>query len=747
MDLRVDVAVAAPMWRALSYSVPAELAALVRPMARLVVPLRGRRTLGFALAKAAPGDCKDLKPIDDVLDDAQDSTLWPGSMLRFFERAAAHYQVPLGQALAWSLPAGLGSLKAGGAQAAAREKTSPIAHFRQGPAETRPRVGTKADLLLQRLEAKGACPLDLLRGDFPRVTAMAKSLERAGWLRITHQHLVRDLLGHPIVPEPRPQALTPHQEQAMADISQAMEAKAFEPLLLYGVTGSGKTEIYLQAAEEALAAGRGALILAPEISLCLRLEGALCQRLGADKVAVLHSGLSPAARRSQWRAIAEGHRPVVVGARSAVFAPLANPGIICVDEEQDESYKQSDRMRYHARDLALLRGQEQSCPVVLGTATPAVTTYHRSISGEIKTLSLPKRVMDAKLPRLEVVDLREAGKLIGGFLSPRLASELQHTVEAGRQAMVFLNRRGFAPALICTSCGKTAGCPACSLSLTMHKSRRALVCHTCGHTRPLPKECPTCGADGKEMRPLGLGTEQVAETLAELRPEWRIARFDSDTANRPAKLRKLLSAVAKHEVDVLVGTQMITKGHHFPLIALVGVLLMDQAIAIPDFRSAERAYQLLTQVSGRAGREGGPGLVVVQTFDPAHLAIRASVDHSPAMFYDSELADRRALGYPPFSRLVGLRLEGANESATGRAADQLARHLHQARGQLAPEVSVLGPSPAPVQRAKGRYRFLLLIKAPSHSQAAKVLRLATHRMGRMPSGVRLISDVDPVSLV
>ena len=747
MALRVEVAVAAPLWRPLSYSAPAELAGMVRPLARVVVPLRGRRALGFALDQPRPGDTAGLKAIHDVLDDPTSPTLWPANMLRFFERAAAYYQVPLGQALAWSLPAGLGSLASAGSRAERRQRTAPVAHFRPGPAETRPRPGTKAAELLDRLAAEGPCPLDWLRRDFPRVTAMANKLELAGWLKITHQPLVRDLLGRPIVPEPRPERLSPHQQQALEAVTAAMERRTFEPFLLYGVTGSGKTEVYLQAAEAAVAAGRGALVLAPEISLCLRLEGALRDRLGQDKVAVLHSGLSPAARRGQWQAIADGRRPVVVGARSAVFAPLANPGIICVDEEQDEAYKQSERLRYHARDLALLRGQEQACPVVLGTATPAVTTYFRAQRGEIKTLSLPQRVKQAELPQLEIVDLRTAGPLAGGFLSRRLARALEQTVARQHQAIVFLNRRGFAPALICPACGRSAGCPACALSLTLHKSRRALVCHTCGHQRPLPKTCPNCGAEGGQMRPLGLGTEQVVEQLTELYPSWRIARFDSDTAGRPAKMGKLLKQVADHQVDVVVGTQMITKGHHFPLIALVGVLLMDQTTAIPDYRSAERAYVLLTQVAGRAGREGGPGRVIVQTFDPEHLAVRAAAAHRPEIFHDQELEDRRALGYPPFRRLVGLRVEGAGEAAAAAAAARLAEHLDQARRQLAPAVQVLGPSPAPIPRVRGRYRFLLLIKSPSHSQAAAVLRLATHRLGAMPAGVRLVIDVDPVSLV
>jgi primosomal protein N' (replication factor Y) len=488
------------------------------------------------------------------------------------------------------------------------------------------------------------------------------------------------------------------------------------------------------------------LVLTPEIGLALRLEGLLRDRLGAEVVAVLHSGLTPAARRGQWRAIASGHARVVVGARSAVFAPLADPGVICVDEEQDEAYKQEDRLRYHGRDLALLRGQEQSCPVLLGTATPAVTTWQRARAREMTLLSLPRRIGEARLPRMEVVDLRSAGRLEAGFLSGRLKQALADTVAQGRQAVLFLNRRGFAPAYICAACGKPVGCPACSLSLSLHQERGLLICHTCGHQRPLPPACPGCGGLAEGMKPLGLGTEAVASRLAEIMPGLRLARLDRDTATTPTQLRQVLRQVAEHQVDVVVGTQMIGKGHHFPLIGLVGVLLADQALALPDFRAAERAYTLLTQVAGRAGRAGGPGLVIVQTFDPHHHALRAAVTHQPEEFYRTELEERRALGYPPFTRLMLLRLDALNEGAAQRAAKGLCRRLEEARRRVAPEARLLGPAPAPVARVQSRWRWVALLKAPAASSLGAVLRLGLHLMGPLPAGVRLAVDVDPLSV-
>lgn len=742
----IDVAVAAPLWQGLTYALSPELAPLVNPLTRLLVPLRGKPRLGFALGHPQPGDSQGLRWVMDVVDDVSGPPAWPPALLGFFTRAAAHYQAPLGQALAWCLPAGLGSVspqKAG----PIRSEQEAMAALRQGRGRNLPRAGTQAARILEILKQQGPQSLPELRRQFPRATALCKKLEAQGWVSITHRPLVRDLLGRPLWPEPRPQRLSEDQQTALGSLAPAIEKGEFRPFLLHGVTGSGKTEVYLACCEKALARGRQALILTPEIGLCLRLEGLLRSRFNPEKVAVLHSGLTPAARRGQWLAIASGKAQMVVGARSAVFAPLQRPGIICVDEEQDEGYKQEDRLRYNARDLALLRGQEQSCPVLLGTATPSVTTIHRAHKGELTLLSMPRRIQKASLPRLEVVDLRSAGRLQAGFMSSRLHQALRETVAQGRQAILFLNRRGFAPALLCPSCGRTLGCPACSLSLTLHQGRGRLLCHTCGHERPIPSTCPECGAPAEQMKPLGLGTEAVAARLAELEPGMRLARLDRDTAGDPKKLGALLKQIADHQVDVVVGTQMITKGHHFPLISLVGVLLADQALALPDFRAGERAFILLTQVAGRAGREQGPGLVIVQTYDPEHHALRAAVSQDWQGFYQTELSERRALGYPPFKRLMSLRLEGARESAVMRAAGELARHLESSRLRAKSSIQVLGPAPAPVARTQGRFRYLILMKSASPAALGRTLHLARHKLGDLPAGVRLMVDVDPLSLI
>jgi primosomal protein N' (replication factor Y) (superfamily II helicase) len=745
VTLRVEVALAAPLWRPLTYGAPPELAPLIGPLTRLTVPLRGRPRLGFALGPPEEGPGQGIKPISDVLDEAGSAQMLPPELLGFFQRAAAYYQAPLGQVLAWALPSGLSGGSASKMGPAGGK--APVAAYRQGPDDTLPRSGTQAARVLMRLQNEGPLPLSVLRQEFPRITQLARKLEAAGWLSISHQAIATDLLGLPILPEPQPEAYTDAQQAALDAITPAISAHEFKSFLLYGVTGSGKTEVYVAACQAALAAGRQALLLTPEIGLCLRLEGLLKDRLGADQVSVLHSGLSPALRRGQWQAIARGRTPLVVGARSAVFAPLDNLGVICLDEEQDESYKSSDRLRYNARDLALLRGQEQSCPVLLGTATPAVTTYWRAQQGQIELLSLPKRVKQAVLPKMEVVDLRSAGRLAGGFLSIRLKQALEQTLADGRQAILFLNRRGFAPALICPACGQRVGCPSCSVSLTLHKGAGKLLCHTCGFAQGLPRECPSCAAPGEDMRPLGLGTEQVTDTIAELIPGARVARLDRDAASSPAKLRKLLKAIINRELDIIVGTQMIAKGHHLPGIGLVGILLADQALSIPDFRAAERAYVLMTQAAGRAGREGKAGLVIVQTYDPHHHALAAALAHDGPAFYDHELAERRDLAYPPFARLIGLRIEGTSEHLVSHYSGTISRHLDIARGKIEPRAQVLGPAPAPIAKSKGRYRYLILLKSPSASAGSRMLSLAQHSAGPPPGGVRLIVDVDPTTLM
>jgi primosomal protein N' (replication factor Y) len=724
--------------RPLTYLVPSDLRPLIRPLSRVLVPLRKRQVIGFAINLPYPAPAPEgLKALSDVLDSA---ACLPPSMLDFFVAAAGYYQARLGHFLEQALPAGLGRLQP---QAVRRRPPSQPLISRAPLSPCPEGLKPQASRLLDIIGQQSPITLNALKQLFPRAAYWLPGLEKAGLVKISM--IARDdpLDSYIITPEARPLVLSSEQEEALRTIAPALAEGRFQSFLLHGVTGSGKTEIYLRACEQALAAGRGALLLVPEIGLCLRLQALLQTRFGTEAVAVLHSGLTPAQRRRQWERLASGSARLALGARSAVFAPLANPGVICVDEEQDEAYKQEDRLRYNGRDLALLRGREQGCPVILGSATPSVTTWYQAGQGRHTVLRLGRRIHNTPLPRMELIDLR-AAPLLHGFLSPRLYQALADNQAAGKQALLFLNRRGFAPAMLCGQCGETLVCPACSLSLTWHQNRQRLVCHLCGHMRPLPLRCPRCHSPADKFRALGLGTEAVEEKLRQLRPEWRLARLDRDSAASPEQLGKILQQVINQEVDILIGTQMLSKGHHFPNLALVGVLLADQGLNQPDFRAAERAYTLLTQVAGRAGRQEEQGLVLIQSFNPHHHALRAAIEHDEKSFYDQELQERQALGYPPFSRLVSLRLESLQEEKARNLALQLQRHLLAAGRKLKFSAPILGPSPAPVLKVKHHFRYYLLIKAANSRQAAAILRLGLYHMGDLPAQTRLSIDIDPL---
>lgn len=737
-DYQIEV-VSGAVEQPLSYLVPRHFVPLIKPLSRVMVPLQKRHVMAFCLGRPYVGQGGKLRPVADVLDDV---TCLPPEMLKFFERAAAYYQAPLGKFLEQALPAGLGKLRHQDARSLKAQLLVELLDKQESedlPAQMRS--------LLDILQASGPLWLAGLKERFPRASYWLPRMEKLGLVKITRHSLIRDITGGIIHPEAAPEAMTAEQEEAIAHINSAVRAGAFKSFLLHGVTGSGKTEVYLAACREALALGKTALILVPEIGLCLRLQSILESRLQEGDVAVLHSGLSPAARRQQWAALASGRARVALGARSAVFAPLSNLGVICVDEEQDEAYKQEDRIRYNGRDLALLRGQEQDCPVVLGSATPSLASYYMAGQGRHQLLHMPKRVRNLALPRMEMIDLRTTPGLEGGFLSPRLYQALKETKELGQQSILFLNRRGFAPAIICAKCGEKISCPACSLSFTWHEGKQRLVCHLCGTIRRLPAACSNCRSGAENFKPLGLGTEAVEAKIKELQPHWRLARLDRDTAANPAQLKHILRQVLNREVDVLIGTQMLSKGHHFPGIRLVGVLLADQGLNQPDYRAGERAFTLLTQVAGRAGREHERGLVLVQTFNPHHHAIQAAFKHDSTGFYEQELDERRALGYPPFGRLISIRIDSVQEPLAREVSARLGGHLCQAMEKLRLKAQILGPAPASVAKVQHHWRYFLLIKAGSASQAARILRLGLFRLGEFPGQVKIMVDVDPLQLL
>jgi primosomal protein N' (replication factor Y) len=539
---------------------------------------------------------------------------------------------------------------------------------------------------------------------------------------------------------------TPHQEVALARIGVAVASGGHAAFVLHGVTGSGKTEVYLRAVEQVRTTGRQAIFLVPEIALTPQLLGRIRSRF-RDGVAVLHSGLSPAERASQWRKIRAGEVFLCVGARSAIFSPFSSLGLIVVDEEHDGAYKQEDGVRYQARDLALLRGRMEGAVVLLGSATPSAESYHRAREGGATLLALPERIGVQGMPEIAVLDLKGRSDRRGAdrYFTAELEAAIEETLARGEKAMLFLNRRGFAAALTCLDCGTTVQCKNCQVSLTYHQEYGGLLCHYCNVKRKEPEECAHCG--GHKLAQVGIGTERLLAWVSKRWKEARVARLDSDVTRRRGAYAEVLSGMHKGEVDILVGTQMIAKGHDFPEVTLVGVLLADLSMSFPDFRASERTFQILTQVSGRAGRGDQPGKVLLQTLSPDSPCIRKAAEHDYEGFMKGELAAREAMGYPPFGRMLMLRLWGGKQDGVREAADFVARELSApmaARG-----VRVLGPAPSPVARVKRRFHYQVLLVLPRDFPVGEVfpdlLRPLREQVRKL--GARLEADVDPYQMM
>lgn len=587
----------------------------------------------------------------------------------------------------------------------------------------------------------GRAPARELSGSFANVPAKLKALVRAGFVAVEHEEFYRPVLPTE-APIDRPVQLNQEQRTAVEALSRQ---QGFGTFLLWGVTGSGKTEVYLHTIATTLERGQTALVLVPEISLTHQVVDRVRARFG-ERVAVLHSGLSDGERWDEWRRIARGEVAIAVGARSAVFAPLPRLGLIVVDEEHDPSYKQEDGIRYHGRDVAVMRAKLSDCTVLLGSATPSMETFYNARLGRYELLRLSERVDDRPLPTVDIVDLRKApsaGRALQ--LTPKLVAALEANFIAQQQSLIFLNRRGFAAFLQCHACGEALSCPNCSVTLTLHRRIAALRCHHCDYTIPPPKSCPQCGA--LDLAAWGAGTEQVEEALHQLLPRARIGRMDRDTTSRKGAQREILAAWERREFDVLVGTQMVTKGHDVPGVTLVGVLNADQSLSFPDFRAGERTFQLVAQVAGRAGRGTIPGRVIVQTFQPEHEALRCAVHHDFASFAEHELAQRRELLYPPFSRAVQLRCEGEDPLATERIAQQLRQAAE--RSASAAGVVLAGPAPAPIERKARRHRWQLLLRGADGAKVRELARRARDQVqpAARKADVTLITDVDPNSML
>ncbi|HEY7529143.1 MAG TPA: primosomal protein N' [Gemmatimonadota bacterium] len=765
----VTVAFPVPLHREFTYALAADQP-VPPPGTRVRAAFGRRRAVGFVTGAAAtPPPGVEPHPLGGVLD-AEPSFSPP--LWELARWVAVYYAAPLGLVLKAMLPPALLRVRRGRPEAALRALAAPTRTFVEAVADAPPpelarRTPARARALAALLE-RGA-PVDALvfREESGTRAPVLADLARAGLVRFVD----RPVAGpRPEGAAPRGEAahpLTPDQERALEAIrSAAGRSRGFgdgsspgngdrghgRPVLLHGVTGSGKTLVYLRLVEEAVRAGGTAIVLVPEIGLTPR-TAARFEEAFAGRVAVLHSALSEGERLEAWRAMREGEIAVVVGARSAVFAPLRDVRVVVVDEEHESGYKQDEAPRYHARDVALVRARLEGALAMLGSATPSLESYANAQAGKLALVEMPRRVADRALPAVEIVDLRGRPPE-ERILSRPLRDAVAGALGAGRQALLLLNRRGFSAYLQCVDCGATAGCPHCRITLTLHRPRGGaaaaaeLRCHYCDHREPAPDLCPDCGGLALEGR--GLGTQQVEDAARAAFPGARIARMDHDTTGRKGAHRRLVEAMERVELDVLVGTQMIAKGHDFPGLDVVGVISADTGLNVPDFRSAERTFQLLAQVAGRPGRGPAPGRVLIQTYVPGHPAIAAAAAHDYRAFHLGEVVQRFEAGYPPAVRLAECVLSGEDEAAVADAARSLARDVESlvAARRLAEGERLIGvgPSSAPLARLRGRWRWHYLLKSTSPPVLDAVLgRLATR--WRPPKGVTLIIDRDPASLL
>jgi primosomal protein N' (replication factor Y) len=636
------------------------------------------------------------------------------------------------------------------------------------PAGVRGQAGTRMSTLLTpdpdlagrlqdlKLTAKQSTVLKLLVAAKGPVTAteLARSakctlapitlLRRKGLIRARSQRLPVPGGDDPPVPRKKHLTLNPDQQKALDAILQALHARRHQTVLVHGVTGSGKTEVYIQAIQEVVHFGRQAIVLVPEISLTPQTLERFRERF--EHVAVLHSHLSDAERHWQWQRIADGGVQVVVGARSAVFAPTPNLGLVILDEEHEASFKQEIAPRYHARDVALTRARAEDVPLVLGSATPSLETWHRAQTGQYRLIEMPSRVYGRPLPTVGTIDLRadEHSRHSRGAISRQLHAAMHHALTTGGQVILLLNRRGFSTHIQCPACGNVVRCPDCDIALTHHRTEEVALCHYCDYQIPTPSACPQCNFAG--IRYSGLGTQRLEAEVRSRFPEHPCLRMDTDTMQGRGSHQRALSAFRDGKVRILLGTQMIAKGLDFPNVTLVGVINADTALHLPDFRAAERTFHLVTQVAGRTGRGAKGGRVLVQTFSPEHPAIQAAARHDYAAFAQGELPLRKMLCYPPFTSMIRLVIRGPSEPLVSGFASQAAQRLSAALEGQAAGTRVLGPAPAPFSKLRGKFRYQIQLQSPD----AEAIRAAVSEVLRElkpPEDVQWIADVDPLDML
>ena len=599
---------------------------------------------------------------------------------------------------------------------------------------------------LQHARAGDWVPRKELQERYSYGVKLLSKLAGQGAVIKQNRRIYRSPLGDLLPFYPQPESLSEEQKAVLEKVKDALARRRYKPFLLHGVTGSGKTEVYLQAAAEVVASGRNVLVLVPEIALATQIEAHFISRF-KGRVALLHSGLSTGERFDEWWRVINKEVSIVIGARSAVFAPLQNIGLIIVDEEHDSSFKQADGLRYNGRDLAMVRAQSADSIVILGSATPSIVSHYHTLTAKFQLLKMTRRIGERQLPEASLVDLKDTlGRKNRGLFHPELQNELGSAYAASKQSILLLNRRGFATSVICRDCGTVVECSHCKVNLNRHRQKNLLLCHYCGFSLTGSIACRVCGSSN--LHALGFGTEKVEEEVRNLLPEANVARLDSDVAADRTRFLKILKAMRDKEIDVLVGTQMIAKGLHFPEVSLVGIVMADSGLGFPDFRAAEKTYQLITQVTGRAGRGDTRGKVVIQTLQPDHYAVVLAAGNDYEGLLKRELAIREEVGFPPYCRLVFIIVEDPEEQAARTASRTLGDLARQWCGSNDHQhsLTILGPAPAPIERLRDRYRWQILLKATRLHPLHSLVDWITTSF-QPPARTRVVIDIDPENML
>lgn len=730
----VEVAIPLPMKQLFDYKIPEYLQDKIVPFMRVLVPFRVQKIIGFVITIKAssyvPEDkCKEIIKILD------DFPVFSPTMFQFCNWWANYYQCSLGEALDACVPTHLESTLEKQQKCIQLTDPETVDNFIQEVQDKKPQQAKILRILKTSTEP---FVLDQVRNKLNISISPFQTLEKKGIIKVIYKSQEKDIFSNiPALTKKIPK-LTDEQQCALDYIKYAIQMEKYQTFLLLGITGSGKTEVYLQAIQEVVSRGKEAIVLVPEIALTPQTVSRFKQRF--PKIAVLHSELTESQRVYQWKKIHNGEIQVVIGPRSALFAPTKNLGIIVVDEEHENTFKQQTTPRYNARDLAVKRGQLENAVVILGSATPSLESYYNCQLNKYTLLKLHKRIGKATLPRLWLIDMKEEchNQKRFAIFSRLLYENMKKTLAAGNKIILFLNRRGFSTIIRCKNCNYELHCSHCDIPMTFHQTDQRAICHYCGEEVSVPNTCPNCHSS--TIKFLGMGTERIEETLHKLFPQAKICRMDSDTMTSRELYEKNFLDFSNGKIDILLGTQMIAKGLDFPQVTLVGILAADAALQLPDFRASERTFQLAVQVAGRAGRGEEAGLVILQSWNPEHYSIQAALKQNYEQFAQEELEYRKMMGYPPYGKLLRLLLEGNDEKQVQEKAEELIIQLN------AINCTCLGPAPAAITKIKDKYRYHILIKGKDFSEIHNCAQYIQSYI-QSTDKLKITIDIDPISLL